>query len=373
MAGTALIAATYGLVRFAYGLFLPDVQAELGFGAGAAGAISAGGSVVYGAGAAAGFLLAHRRASLLAIAAGLSAGAGAVGMAAAGSLPLFAACAVLSSAGAGLASPALVDILQRNLPPAESERGQAIVNAGTGPGLVAAGSLALTLLPDWRTAWLLAAGITLLAACAVAALDRRRPERGRPAALLPSAPWFAAHARVVVAAFLLGAGSAVVWTYGRVLLTESGVTETVSVVAWMALGAGGAAVIGTAGVMARLGPGIAWSLTSVVLAAATAALVGAIAVPWLAVVACVVFGWAYTAASGALIAWTSEIHPARAATGTALLFIVLVLGQAVGAAAWGLAIDEAGYRTTFLAAAAVAVAAAVLGLRKRRGPVPSDG
>ncbi len=40
VAGTAFIAATYGLVRLAYGLFLPDIQADLALDSARAGGIS---------------------------------------------------------------------------------------------------------------------------------------------------------------------------------------------------------------------------------------------------------------------------------------------------------------------------------------------
>ncbi|MBX4379011.1 MFS transporter, partial [Mycobacterium tuberculosis] len=52
--GTCTIAATYGLVRLAYGLFLPDIQHELGLDPASAGYISSGSSLVYCAAAATG-------------------------------------------------------------------------------------------------------------------------------------------------------------------------------------------------------------------------------------------------------------------------------------------------------------------------------
>ena len=51
VAGTALIAGTYGLVRLAYGLFLPDIDASLSLGPTLAALVSSGGSLAYCAGA----------------------------------------------------------------------------------------------------------------------------------------------------------------------------------------------------------------------------------------------------------------------------------------------------------------------------------
>ena len=175
--GTALVAATYGLVRLAYGLFLPDIQAALDLGDRAAGYISSGGSLAYCLGALVG-LVAATRPRLLVVGALVTASGGAAGMALATDTAWFAALAVLSSAGAGLASPGLVAIVARNVPVVRRDRAQAVVNSGTGPGLVAAGVLALVLLPEWRLAFAVSAVLTAAAAVGVLLLDRPDPAAG---------------------------------------------------------------------------------------------------------------------------------------------------------------------------------------------------
>jgi MFS family permease len=263
-ASTALIAVTYGLVRLAFGLYLPEIQADLGFDAGVAGAISSGGSSAYVVGAVAGFAAAGRRFRGLVVAAGATAAIGAAGMALAPDVVPFAVAAVLGSTGAGLASPALVRILQRGLDDGRQAGAQAVVNAGTGPGLVAAGVLAFALLPHWRLAWFVAAGAAIVAAGAVLVLERRASDaRSRtapgtaataagtaahttstdtatiaatttttdtaPPGLVPPLGWIAAHRWVLLAALLAGGASAGVWNYGRTLLADAGVPAGVSV------------------------------------------------------------------------------------------------------------------------------------------------
>jgi predicted MFS family arabinose efflux permease len=357
-AGAGLVAATYGLVRLAYGLLLPDVQADLALSVASAGAISGGASVVYCGGALAGFFLAARHARTLVVAAALSAAGGAVGMATATGAAGFAVFAVGSSAGAGLASPALVEILRRNASTRGRTRAQTVVNAGSGPGLMAAGVLALVLLPDWRLAWLIAAGFTVSVAAVVLLVDGGGPEAEPSGRSLPPASWFVGHRAVLLAALLMGFGSAAVWTYGRAFLVESGAHQALSVLAWVALGAGGTAAIATAGRMDRLGPRAAWVATAGTVAASSAALTVASRSAGLALVLCAAFGWAYTAGTGALIAWTLQIDPDRAAAGTALLFVTFVLGQALGAGLLGVVAAGAGFSAAFLVAAAVSAAAA---------------
>lgn len=373
LAGTALVAATYGLVRLAYGLFLPGVQADLGLTTAAAGLTSAGASVVFCLGALTGFALAGRHPRPLVVASATSAAVGAAGMALAPSAAVFSTFSVLASAGAGLASPALVTVVRRGARAEAQHRAQAVVNSGTGPGLVVAGLLALVLLPDWRAAWLGVAVATLVVGGLVLVLDRtptdasgRAPDPG-----LPPRSWFADHRRLVPAAGLLGASSAAAWNYGRAHLVAAGTDETLSVVAWVVLGLGGTAVVATARVLDDAGPRTGWTVTVLAVGGGTALLGLLPHQPVAALVACALFGWGYTAATGVLIVWTSHLDPDRAAAGTSMLFVVLALGQALGAAALGLVADLASHEVGFVAAAALAVLAVPVAVLGR--PCGEDG
>lgn len=359
--GVALIAATYGLVRLAFGLHLPDMSADLGVDTAAAGLVSAAGSIVYALAACVGFLAAERHPRVLVVAATLTASGGAVGIAAATDAAVFAPAAAIASAGAGLASPALVRLVARSFADRASSTPQAVVNAGTGPGLVIAGAIALALSPDWRLCWLIAAGATAVAGIAVLAADRppRGPsedERTGRAALVPPRAWWAAHRPAIAASVLLGIGAAAIWNYGRTILVDAGGAPTQSVLAWIVLGCGGAAVIVTSRPVAGLQPRTLWLVGAVLIAGATLALGAAPTRTVLALGACAVFGWAYVTASGALIGWTTQIDAGHAAAGTALLFVTFMVGQAVGAAALGALLPLAGPAIVFAAAAAIAVA-----------------
>jgi predicted MFS family arabinose efflux permease len=366
VSGLGLIAATYGLVRLAYGLFLPDVQRDLGLSSGAAGWISSGASVLYCVGALVGFLLAARVPRVLVLAAAIVAGAGALGMATAPDPTVFGVASVIGSAGAGLASPALVRLVAQQVPEAVQGRAQSIVNAGTGPGLVGAGVLALVLLPDWRAAWAvsgvfaLAVGGALLAASRGGGGGGVRTQPAAPARH-PDRAWVLAHRGVIALALLFGAGSAVVWTYGRSALVDAGAPVAASVSAWIALGIGGAAVVLTARWSSRLRAATTWTATTGAVAV-TVVVLGV----WpqstvAALLACAVFGWGYTAATGALITWTTEIDPDRAAAGTSVLFVALVLGQAAGSALAGALVGSVGTVMAFVAGAVVTAVGAALG------------
>lgn len=357
VAGTGFIAATYGLVRLAYGLFLPDIQRELGLSDSAAGYVSTGSSLFYCLAAVVGFFFAARHARLLIVGAAVSACVGVWGMAVADSSGSFGIFAVISSAGAGCASPALVRIVARNVDDGALARAQSTVNAGTGLGLVCAGTLALNLLPQWRTAWVLIGVVVACLAVAVLAADRIMTAEVTAVQAL-STSWVSLHTRCITAAVLMGAGSSAVWTYGRTLLVQTGIgSEGDTVTAWIALGLGATAVIATARPMAALTSAYAWMCSCALMTVAIAVL--ALGPPNLvsALVACVIFGWGFTAATSALISWTAEISPDHAAAGTAMLFVALVFGQALGSGVVGVVVTAAGFGTAFAVAAALTAAA----------------
>jgi predicted MFS family arabinose efflux permease len=337
------------------------VQDDLGLSTAAAGAIASGASAVYCVGAVAGFLLAGRAARTLVAVAALVAAGGAAGMATAAGPLWFGVASVVGSSAAGVASPALVRIVTERFAEQDAPRAQAVVNAGTGPGLVVAGVLALVLLPDWRAAWAwssvagLVVGAVLLTATGAPSSHTTAGARPR----LPGRDWVTAHRGVATRALLFGAGSAVIWTYGRSTLAAAGTPAALSVVAWIALGAGGAAVVLTARWTARLVARTAWTVTALPVAVAVAVLGAVPQWPTVAIAACAVFGWGYTAATGALIARTTELDAEHAAAGTSVLFVALVLGQAVGSAAAGALVDASGHPITFLAGAVVTAASAV--------------
>jgi predicted MFS family arabinose efflux permease len=372
VAGTGLIAGTYGLVRLAYGLFLPDISASVAMGTAVAGYIGSGASVAYCLGALAG-LGAHRRPRVLVVSAIVTASGGAVVMALAPTLAVLAPAVVVASAGAGLASPGLVAVVGRNIAAPLTASAQATVNAGTGPGLVAAGLLAL-LLPDWRAAFVASAVVTALAGAGVLLLDRHdvRYDDDLPAShagpdLRPTALALAVPG---LASLLLGVASAATWTYGRTQVAAAGASATESVLAWIALGVGGTATVLTARHLAGTTPQRAWLLSVGVVAASTACLALAAGPLLVHVLACAGFGWGFVAASSALIVWAGNVAPGRDAAGTSLLFIALVLGQSVGSAVAGTLADVVGMSTTFGLAALVALVAAACA--RLPGSAPSD-
>ncbi|MBW0090951.1 YbfB/YjiJ family MFS transporter [Pseudonocardia sp. KRD-184] len=355
---------TYGVVRYGYGLQLPQLAAEFSLSTPAAGAVAAGGFAAYCASAlAAQRLLARGSARTVLWLAAAVAAAGALVVATASSAPVLALGVLVAGSAAGAASPAMVVAVASTVRGPLVARAQAVVNAGTGVGVAVTGAAVLAAPQVWRPVWFGAAAAALLTAAAVDRLARWPAAPGpRPAGGATTGI-----RRPLLAAAVAGAGSAAVWTFGRDLVTTTGgLPERTTAALWFLLGA--AAVLGalSGDAVRLLGLRRAWVLTVALTAAGTAALALAPGAVLVAAVAGAAFGGAYTAMSGVLIAWGSALRPHAAGEATAVLFVALTAGQALGAVATGALAGGVGAPAAFGVSAAVLLAAAgVLPARAR--------
>ena len=371
VSGMALIAATYGLARFGYGLFLPRFAEVFQMGSAVSGLIQAGSFLSFCLAA----VLASRLAArprLVVVCAGATAALGSAGVAVAPHVAVLAMSVVLAGAGAGFATPGLVTLIARNLTPARQENAQTIVNAGTGAGIVVAGLLMLLTAGQWRLGWAAIAGLVVLATVATLRADRSAhqvratdpPSRVR-ARDLASLAW------PIAAAALAGASSAAIWTFGRTVMAASRTgEEAYSVVAWMVLGAFGVLGAAAGKIVQAWSLRTAWNLTAVAMAGATIVLGAAPGAPLAAYISVAVFAASYTAACGVLIIWATRVVPDRASEGTAVLFIALAIGQAAGSAVLGALFSPTSPALAFTAAGILGVLA-VLPAMTRRPEAPS--
>jgi predicted MFS family arabinose efflux permease len=363
-AGTALIGATYGLGRYAYGLYLPALRADLGLGAATAGAVGAVSYAAYCLGLVAGAAVAEGgRARGAAVAGGACAAAGTGAIAAAHSPALLAVGVALGGVSTGLASPALASLFAGAVAPVGRERAMTVANAGTGFGVLVCAPVALAAPDRWRAGFALFAVVSLVVSAAVAATTGDAPARptASPRALATASPGaWSERLPLALAAAGLGAAGSAYWTFARDLLAAAGVGGTGPAL-FLALGA--ASILGAfAGdVVARGRAGALWAALLVALAASTVLLVLAPAALPLALGSAVVFGISFVALSGILCLWAMRLEPDRPAAAVSGAFVLLALGGVAGAPAVGALIDGAGWLAGFLAAAGVALACAPLG------------
>lgn len=343
IAGTLLIAATYGMARFGVGLFAPYLAADRPELVGVLGWAAAAQFTSYSLAAALSIRWADHHPRWGLALAGATATLGCVGIAAATGPAAFIASVLVAGLGGGFASPALVPVLDAVVAPESAATAQSVVNAGTaigviGAGLVAFGASAI------GPAWLFMALVCAAAGAAIWFQLRGRgelrpagPEAGKP----PTAPAGAWRALAVpgVAAVVTGVGSALTWTFGPLLVTTSGTVDPERVGwLWIALGLGGFLGALAGRLVERIGLRGAWCTCAGALALASAGVAWSVGPggAWVAYASMALFGAGYMGLTSVLILWARRVWPRHPGAGTSVLFIAVATGQAAGSAGFGL-------------------------------------
>ena len=383
--GAALIAVAYGLGRYAFGLFVPPIRAELGLSPDIVGLVGSLGFVSF------------VRASLLAPAladrlgarrAAIAASAvGAAGLAlisqATGALTLGTgvfACGVCT----GLMMPALAAGVQATVRPRLQGRVNAVMNAGTSLGLVICVPAVLLLAGAWRMAY---GGFALLAALGLLAAWLLLPSASRVDAGATRSAVRAADPerwrelrRLALFGLATGFVSAAFWIFAPDLVVElGGRAPGTTGLLWLAAGVAGLAGAWASDMGDGLGPGV--TLTAA-MGAMAVALWGMAAAPGQmapVLLAAAAFGWATMTLSGLYLVTGVRLLPDRPSLGPVLPFVAITVGQAAGSPAAGWTIARLGYAPAFAIFGALAVGVALCAALYPRGvhgpvaPPPAPG
>ena len=377
--GLALIAVTYGLARFAYGLFLPEMREDLDLPASLLGTIGAGSYIGYCVAVVISSVYTPRAGPRrMAVAAGAVAVVGMAAVAAAPAAWALALGILVAGSSTGLASPPMAEAVARSIQEDLRDRANALINSGTSVGVALSGPAALLLVGQWRLAWAAFAvvGLAVLLWNAVVMPPRPvAPDRGEPedrksdedagGTSGSTRPIFAylMGARVrprslplFVVAFGVGFASAVYWTFSRGLVVQQGdLGQAGSTLFWTAIGvsglAGGAAgdLVGRLGLKGVLRGGLLSMAAAIALLAATPGVLP------LAYLSAALFGSTYILLTGVLLVWSVGVFPERPSAGLGAAFLLIAVGQAAGSPVAGILAGAANQATAFYAFAAAAI------------------
>lgn len=337
--GFSLIAVTYGMARFSWGLMMPEVVKEVPFSPQIAGIIAACSYLAYClAIVCAPFLVSRFGPRMPALTAALAAALGLILLALAHSPFMLAVGLFIAGTSAGLSSPALAEAVSQRISAPHQPQVNTVINAGTGAGIIISVPIVMAMPGGWRMACV---SFAALAALCLAMAYRHLPDR--PHAKSAHLPFSLcellspALLRLSIIALISGAASAAWWSFGPdIMQNQLNIGEQRRNFLWVISGVAGILAIFT-GVLSRH---ISWQQIY-----RLAQLFMAFSLLFLAfsqkysgwLIACVTLsGAGYITLSGVLLVYAAGALNATPAVGVSLLFFMLAAGQAFGSSLFGL-------------------------------------
>lgn len=366
--GIIMIAVAYGLARFSFGLLLPSINEDLNMSASTSGFIS---SLFYFsycfAIVVATVFTTEKGPRGMVLAAGASALLGLLIMGASPNVWVLSIGVLLAGASTGFVSPPYGAAISLWLQEKEQGKANTWINSGTSMGLALSGVGALFLASEWRLTYMIYAGVALIAFLWNAKMI---PSPGpKPKVMFEKGKFsfrgVEGAVPLVICSTVLGISTAAFWTFSVDFLSSTNqYSSSETSLFWIIIGASGV-LGGFSGVLIeKLGLPFAYKWASLVIGTASL-LLALFSEQWvMAYLAAAFFGSSYIFITGVLMVWGIRVFISNASLGIGTPFLLLALGQVLGAIFAGALIDAFNYSWAFIIYGFVGIFAMILGPKK---------
>lgn len=340
----AMIAVTYALARFSFGLFLPDISNTLGLSESDGGFIGSTGYVSYSLALLISSFsikkLGQRKVNNIA---GFTAVIGLLGIATANSFVYLVIAVFVAGIGSGLASPALSQMATNTFRREKLDQANTWINSGTSFGIIITGPIVLLFTEQWRLSFFFfsfIAVIVLIWNHFIIPSNKNQKDVSNDKITWLSVIKTAKF--LITASLIIGICSSIFWTFSRSFITtEYDMTTKESVVFWIVMGVAGIVGGVAGGLIQRIGLGWSYRLILLVMLGSIAML--NISADVFVFISAGLFGVAYILITGLFIVWATRAFDNSPAIGVSLSFLSLGIGQSLGSFLAGKTIEMTSY------------------------------
>lgn len=355
--GLPMIAVTYGLSRFSYGLMLPYINETMKMAQSTSGFISSLSYIAYCIAIILAMAFSNRAApKTILIVAGFSSIIGLGIISVSGNAGVLGLGIFLAGLSTGFSSPPYADIIDKNVETKLQNQTNSWINSGTSIGTALTGVIAIIMTDSWRETYLIfmvIAIVVLFANYKVLPKNQNHALKENVKAGFSKEEWSRA-IPIILASLMLGISCSAYWTFSRdFMLQNENVPGYLGEWLWVIIGITGL-LGGTAGVFInKFGLMPAYRI-SVIALSTSSLLLGTFAdYIMIGFLSPALFGSSYIFMTGVLIVWGISVFKSNPSFGLGIPFLILALGQALGSIFSGVIADQISYNVLFIGASLI--------------------
>ncbi|GGD54402.1 MFS transporter [Paenibacillus nasutitermitis] len=365
--GLPMIAVTYGLARFSYGLMLPYINETMNMDPSTSGLISSLSYIAYCIAIIFAMACSNKFTSKsILVVAGLSSIIGLGIISISPNSVVLGLGIFLAGLSTGLSSPPYANIVSTNVKARVQNQANSWINSGTSIGTAFTGAIAIFMANSWRETYLIFMVIAIFVLIVnFIILPKQQASEKKVMVGFSKKEW--RHSiQLIIASLLIGISCSAYWTFSRdFMLNLDNVSTYLREWFWVIIGLAGL-LGGTAGAFIdKFGLMNAYRISVLVLSTSSL-LLGIYPdnnVTWF--LSPVLFGSSYIFMTGVFIVWGISVFKTNPSFGLGVPFLILALGQAIGSIFSGVIADLSGYNTLFIGSSIIGYVTLVFKLKTK--------